>query len=89
MRLAPGVCLSYPNPGRVGTACRRSQTLLSDAPAGVYGSLPHPVCGARVEPISATLPAPTRHADACVRAPGGISAVLKQRKGWSRPRRAT
>lgn len=89
MRLAPRVCLSYPNPGRVESACRRSQTLLSDAPVGVYVSLPRPACGARVEPISVTLPAPTRHVDACLRAPGGPSAVLEQRRGWSRPRRAT
>lgn len=88
MRLAPWVGQSYPNPGRVESACHRSQTLLSDAPVGVYGSLPRPARGARVEPISLTLPAPTSVDDACLRTPGGPSAVLEQRRGWSRPRRA-
>lgn len=89
MNVAPWVGHSYPNPGRVESACRRSQTLLSDAPVGVYGSLPRPACGVRVEPISVTLPAPTSGVDACLRTPGGPSAVLESRRGWSRPRRAT
>ena len=89
MRLAPWVGQSYPKQGRVETACRRSQTLLSDAHAGVYGSPTRALDGARVEPTLVTLPTPAGAVAARLRGAGGVPVVLERGRGWSRPRRAT
>lgn len=89
MRLAPWVGQSYPKTGRVAAACRRSQTLLSDARTGVHGSPSRPLNGARVEPTLVTLPTPARAVAARLRGAGGVPVVLERGRGWSRPRRAT
>lgn len=89
MRLAPWVGQSYPKQSQAETACRHSQTLLSDALVGVYGSLPRPLRGVQVEPTSVTLPTPARAVAARPCAAGGVPVVLERGRGWSRPRRAT